>query len=157
MASKGRGDNLLHLSTHYSSQMEISETELFGVLTIHNDQISNVKHVLDPLHVFFTLFGCLEGGTWLRHNLLVQVSTLGSSRMEILETDYFDIATSQYDQMSFVKHVLAPPPPVFSTLLGHLDGRGGGVPHINEISCVKAQSTYAVFHSLLLCICSSSI
>ena len=33
----------------------------FDILTIHNDQISYVKHVLDPLHVFFTLFGCWRG------------------------------------------------------------------------------------------------
>ena len=30
----------------------------FCILTIHNDQISHVKHVSDPLHVSFTLFGC---------------------------------------------------------------------------------------------------
>ena len=39
--------------------MEISETD---TLTIHNDQIPYVKHVLAPLFVFFTLFGCWGGG-----------------------------------------------------------------------------------------------
>ena len=34
----------------------------FYILTIHNDQISDVKHVLDPLHVFFTLFGVFGQG-----------------------------------------------------------------------------------------------
>ena len=40
----------------------ISETDFFDTLTIQNDQISYVKHVLDPVHVFFTLFGCGGGG-----------------------------------------------------------------------------------------------
>ena len=42
-----------------SSKMEISETDSFDTLTIQNDQISYVKHVLAPLHVFFTVFGCV--------------------------------------------------------------------------------------------------
>ena len=45
-----------------SSKMEISETDSFDTLTIQNDQISYVKHVLAPLHVFFTVFGCVGGG-----------------------------------------------------------------------------------------------
>ena len=41
----------------------------FDILTIHNDEISYLKHVLDPLCVFFTLFGCFGGrggpkGAW---------------------------------------------------------------------------------------------
>ena len=32
------------------------------IVTIHNDQISNVEHVSGPLYLFFTLSGCLEGG-----------------------------------------------------------------------------------------------
>ena len=31
------------------------------ILTIHNDQIPFVMRVLDPLYVFFTLFGCYRG------------------------------------------------------------------------------------------------
>ena len=58
---------------------------VFAILTIHNDQISYVKHVLDPLYVFFTLFGCLGGGggfpSGLGNNLLMQFSTLNSSKM----------------------------------------------------------------------------
>ena len=30
-------------------------------LYFHNDKKSYVKHVLDPLYVFFTICGCLEG------------------------------------------------------------------------------------------------
>ena len=33
--------------------MEISKTDLFDTLTIQNDQISCIKHVLAPLYVFF--------------------------------------------------------------------------------------------------------
>ena len=58
-----RAHNLLmQFSGLGSSKMEISETNFFDTLTIQNDQISYVKHVLDPLHVFFTLFGC---GGWV--------------------------------------------------------------------------------------------
>ena len=52
----------MQFSSLGSSKMEISETDFFDTLTIQNDQISYVKHVLAPLYVFFTLFGCLGGG-----------------------------------------------------------------------------------------------
>ena len=52
----------MQLSSRSSSKMEISKTDFFDTLTIHNDQISYVKHVLAPLYVFFTLFGCVGGG-----------------------------------------------------------------------------------------------
>ena len=58
-----RAHNLLmQLSNLGNSKMEISETNFFDTLTIQNDQISYVKQVLAPLHVFFTLFGCDGGG-----------------------------------------------------------------------------------------------
>ena len=71
-----------------SSKMEISETDFFDTLTIQNDQISCVKHVLAPLYVFFTLFGLGWGGggglpSGLGHNLLMQFSSLGGSRMVV--------------------------------------------------------------------------
>ena len=75
-----------------SSNMKISETDFFHILTIQNDQISYVKHVLAPLHVFFTQFGCVGGGGGVprgAHNLLMQFSSLGSSKMKISETDFF--------------------------------------------------------------------
>ena len=101
--------------------MEISETDFFDTLTIQNDQISYVKHVLAPLDVFFTLFGCGGGGgglpRGLGHNLLMQFSRLGSSTMEISEADFFDTLTIQNDQISYVKHVVAPLY-VFFTLFG---------------------------------------
>ena len=70
-APTGLGHNLLmQFSTLYSSKIEIFETNFFGILTIHNDQISYVKHALDPLHVFFTLFGCLDGGGGLLNDFV---------------------------------------------------------------------------------------
>ena len=48
----------MQFSSLGSSKMEISETDFFDILTIQDDQISYVKHVLAPLYVFFTLFGC---------------------------------------------------------------------------------------------------
>ena len=82
-----------------------------------------------PFYVFFTLFGCWGGGWgWLPrglgHNLLMQFSCLGSSKMEISETDFFDILTMQNDQISYVKHVLAPLY-VFFTLIGCWGGSQG--------------------------------
>ena len=44
------------------------------------------------------------------NNLLMQFSGLGSSKMEISETDFFYTLTIQNDQISYVKHVLAPLP-----------------------------------------------
>ena len=55
-AKRSRAHNLLmQFSGLSSSKMEISETDFFDTLTIQNDQISYVKHVLAPLHVFFRL------------------------------------------------------------------------------------------------------
>ena len=53
---------LMQFSGLGSSKMEISETDFFDTLTIQKDQISYAKHVLAPLYVFFTLFGCVAGG-----------------------------------------------------------------------------------------------
>ena len=74
--------------------------------------------------MFFTLFGCLDGGKGLGHNLLMQFSTLGSSKIEIFNTDFFDILTILNDQVSYMQHVLNPLY-VFLTLLGCFDGDGG--------------------------------
>ena len=92
--------------------MEISETDFFDALTIQNDQISYVKHVLAPLHVFFTLVGCGGGGGAPKgsraHNLLMHFSGLCSSKMEISETDFFDALTIQAGKVH--KQVVCPRP-----------------------------------------------
>ena len=92
-------------------------------LPVHNDQMSYGMHVLDPVYVFFTRFGGLEGPG---HNLLMQFCTLYSSTMEISETDFFDILTIHNNQINQRKACFRPPLYVFFTLFGGLD-RGGGI------------------------------
>ena len=53
---------LQQFSTLYRSKMENFEKTIFDIVTTYNDEICYVKHVLDPLCVFFTLFGCGGGG-----------------------------------------------------------------------------------------------
>ena len=87
---KGAGAQpAMWFSSLCSSKMEISETEFFFTLTIHNDQIFYVKHVSHPIHVIFTLFGCLDGGKGVGHNLVMQFYSVSSSKMEIFKTDFF--------------------------------------------------------------------
>ena len=130
---RGLGRNLLmQFSRLSSSKMAISETDFFDTLTIQNDQICYVKHVLAPFYVFFTLFGCCGGGgggglpRGLGRNLLMQFSHLSSSKMAISETDFFDTLTIQNDQICYVKHVLVPFY-VFFTLFGCCGGGSQGV------------------------------
>ena len=40
------------------------------------------------------------------HNLLMQFFTSDSSKIEVFETCFYDIVTTQYDHPSYVKHVL---------------------------------------------------
>ena len=47
----------------YRSKMEIFAKHFFDIVTNYNDQISYVKHVLDPLCVFFKPFACGGGGS----------------------------------------------------------------------------------------------
>ena len=73
---------------------------------------------------FFTLFGCLDGGKGLGHNLLVQFSTLSTSKMEIFKPDFFDVLPIHNGQTSYVEHVLNPLYVCF-TLFGCWRGDGG--------------------------------
>ena len=52
----------MHFSSLGNSKMEISETDFSDILTIQNDQIPYVKHVLAPLYLFFTLLGFSGAG-----------------------------------------------------------------------------------------------
>ena len=45
-------------------------------------------------------------GKGLVHNVLVQFFILGSSKIEVFVTCFFDIVTTQNDHPSYVKHVL---------------------------------------------------
>ena len=81
---------LLQLSTLGSSKIEDSETYFFDIVTTQYDYPRYVKHVLGRIHVSFTLFGfwVREGG--LEHNVLMQYFTLGSSKIEVFESYFFE-------------------------------------------------------------------
>ena len=65
---KGLGQNLLmQFSSLGNSILEISKTDFFDIMTIHNDQISYVKHVLDfiivnghNINFFFAKFSIFD-------------------------------------------------------------------------------------------------
>ena len=73
------------------------------------------------------------------HNLLMQFFTPDSSKMEVFETYFFDIVTTQNDHPSYGKHVLGRIY-VFFTLFGYQVG-GGGVSQ-----GIGTQPAYAIFH-----------
>ena len=60
-----KGSRAHNLRTQFSglgsSKMEIYETDFFDTLTIQNETNILWKHALEPVHVFFTLFGCRGG------------------------------------------------------------------------------------------------
>ena len=98
--------------------------------------------------MFLTLFGYqVRGGggggrgspKGLVHNLFMQFFTLGSSKMEVFETCFFDIVTTHNDHPRYVKHVLGRIY-VFLTLFGY-QVRGGGVSQ-----GIGTQPVYAVLH-----------
>ena len=85
-----------------SSKIEVFETCFFDIVTTQNDHPSYVKHVLGRIYMFFPLFGYYvrgEGG-WggglkgLVHNVLMQLFTPGSSKIEVFKTGFFVIVTS---------------------------------------------------------------
>ena len=70
----------------------------------------------------------------LAHNLLMQFFTLDSPKIEVFETCFYDIVTTQYDHPRYVKHVLGRIY-VFSTLFGFWAGGGGGLPRDVYTTC----------------------
>ena len=105
--------------------MVISETDFFDTLTIQNDQISYVKHVLAPLMRFSPYLGGGGGAPkGSRAQPAYAVFPPQQLKMVISETDFFDTLAIQNDQISYVKDVLAPRY-VFFTLFGFSGGRGG--------------------------------
>ena len=81
-----------------SSKIEVFESCFYDIMTIQCDYPRYVKHVLGRMYVFATLFGCLlRGGgggggapNGRVHNLLMPFFTLGSSKIEVSETYFFD-------------------------------------------------------------------
>ena len=93
--------------------------------------------------MFFTLFECsVRGGGgspkgWV-HNLLLQFFTLGSSKIEVFETYFFDTMLTYNDHPSYVKHVLGHTY-MFFTLFGHW----GGLPKDWSTTCLCSFSPWA--------------
>ena len=56
----------------------------------------------------------------------MQFFTLGSSKIEVFETYFFDIVITKNDHPKYVKHVLGPIY-MFFTLFGYWAGGGGGI------------------------------
>ena len=114
-----------------SSKIEVFETCFFDIVTTQNDHPSYAKHVLGRIYVFFTPFGYQVGGggggapKGLVHNLLMQFFNPDSSKIEVFETCFFDIVTTQNDHPRYVKHVLGRIY-VFFTLFGYQVRGGGG-------------------------------
>ena len=81
--------------------------------------------------------GSLKG---LVHNLLVQFFTLGSSKIEVSETYFFDTVITYYDDPRYVKHVSARVHvffPLFAIGYG-----GGGVKRDGYTTCLCSFSAY---------------
>ena len=100
-----------------------SKLVFFDIVTTQNDHPRYVKHVLGCIYVFFTLFGyqvrgggggAPKGGV---HNLLMQLFNPDSSKIEVFETCFFDIVTTQNDHPRYVKDILAFCPRYFDEIL----------------------------------------
>ena len=97
------------------SKIEVFETGFFDIVTPQYDHPRYVKHVFRLyLHDFHPIWVLGRGGGgggggapkgWV-HSLLMQFFTLGRSKIEVFETDSFDIVTPQYDHPRYVMHVL---------------------------------------------------
>ena len=101
---------LKQFSTLYRSKMENLARPIFDIVTTYHDEICHVKHVLDPLCVFFTLFGCVGGGGTKgcgAHNLLMQFLGLSSSKMEITSLKLLGQSQAYYEENATCSPFLA--------------------------------------------------
>ena len=80
------------------------------------------------------------GQKGLAHNLLMQFFTLGSSNIEVFDTYFSNVAISQNDHPSYVKHILGHIY-MFLTLFGYWVPRRGS-------NGIGAQPAYAVFQPI---------
>ena len=109
-APKGLVHNLLmQFFNPDNSKIEVFETAFFDIVTTQNDHPRYVKHVSGCICVFFIPFGYqVPGGgspKGLVHNLLMQLFNPDSSKIEVFETGFFDIVTTQNDHPRYIKHV----------------------------------------------------
>ena len=76
--------------------------------------------------------------------MLMQFFTPDSSKIEVSETCFFDIVTTQYDHPRYVKHVLGRIY-VFFTRFGNQvgGGGGGGLPRDWYTTCLCSLSPWA--------------
>ena len=84
----------------------------------------------------------LDGRNGEVHNLLMQFFTPGSSKIEVFETCFFDILTTQNDISSYAKACFRPYLRVFHPIwvLGP-GGGGGGLPRDGCTTCLCSFST----------------
>ena len=81
------------------------------------------------------------------HNLLMQLFTLGSSKIDVFETWFFHIVTTQNDHPSYAKHVLGRIY-VFFTLFGYQVGGGGS---LADVALFPTQKVTCTFSSQTFC------
>ena len=98
---------LMQFFTPGSSKIEVFETCFFDIVTTQNDISNYAKHVLGPIYVFFTLFGNQVRGGGVSQGTGAQPAfNPDSSKIEVFETCFFDIVTTQNDHPSYGKHAL---------------------------------------------------
>ena len=98
----------LQFFTLGSSKIEVFETCFYDILITQNDHPSYVKHVLGRIYMIFTIFGYWlrgGGGGLPRDGYTTQFLTEASSKIEVFQTCFYDIVTTQYDHPRYVKHV----------------------------------------------------
>ena len=97
--------------------------------------------VLARINVSSTLFGYWVWGERVSpkgpvHNLLVQIFTLGSSKIKVSKTYVLNIVTMHNDHPSYVKHVLGISYPIWVLDVGEADVSQG----------IGTKPAHAVFH-----------
>ena len=124
---------LMQLLTPASSKIKVFETCFSDIATTQNDHPRYLKHVLGRIYDFLTLFGyhIRGGGGGLPRDWYTTCSYIFSPRaaqkIEVFETCFFDIVTTQYDHPKYVKHLLGRIY-VFFTLFVYGRKGGGGAP-----------------------------
>ena len=145
---------LMQFFTPGSSKIEVFELCFFDIVTTQNDHPRYVKHVLGRVYMFSSPYlgiGRMGGGSPKRlvHNLLMQFSTLGSSKIEVFEICFNDIVATQNDHPRYVKHVLGHIY-IFFTIFWVLGPGVGGVPRDGYTTCLCSFSPWPAQKSKFL-------